>query len=49
LEFQSDQPVQGNEFRLHSSLDVGRESVEASAAAARGIIQRLLEYFHVSA
>jgi len=46
LEFQSDLPAQGNEFRLHSSLNHDCESADASASTARGMIQRLFEYFH---
>ncbi|MCF7787334.1 MAG: NAD(P)-dependent oxidoreductase [Prosthecobacter sp.] len=48
LEIQSDEPEQGNKFRIYSSLDPCRDSAEACANAARGMIRRLFDYFQAS-
>ena len=48
VEFQSDEPAQGNDFTLHSALKLPRTSAEDCADAARDIVRRLFDHFHSS-
>lgn len=45
LEIQSDEPVSGNEFRLHSKLVFIAPPVEASVQAARQMTRGLFDFF----
>lgn len=45
VEFQSDQPLLGNAFTLHSCLNAAGASAAECAQTARGIIGRLFDHF----